>query len=143
MHRKRKQNIHQIHQIHPMAFPGSLVQSWRQLRRWLPPCNFITIHYTYFVVTCLVTSVIFWGASTPAHSVRFIDALFLVVSAMTLSGLGSINLSTINTFQQIMLFVLIMMETCFREEVSYCGREETAKRWDEKTDYLLAQGFCT
>ena len=92
-----------------MALPGSLVRPWRQMRRWLPPCNFITLHYTYFVVTCMVASVIFWGASTPAHSVRYIDALFLVVSAMTLSGLGSINLSTINTFQQILLFVLIMM----------------------------------
>jgi len=57
----------------------------------------------------MIASVIFWGASTPAHSVRYIDALFLVVSAMTLSGLGSINLSVINTFQQILLFVLIMM----------------------------------
>jgi hypothetical protein len=92
-----------------MILPRPLVQSWRQVRRWLPPCNFITIHYTYFVITCMIASVIFWGASTPAHSVRYIDALFLVVSAMTLSGLGSINLSTINTFQQILLFVLIMM----------------------------------
>jgi hypothetical protein len=92
-----------------MALPGSLVRPWRQVRRWLPPCNFITLHYAYFVVTCMIASVIFWGASTPAHSVRYIDALFLVVSAMTLSGLGSINLSIINTFQQIMLFVLIMM----------------------------------
>lgn len=91
-----------------MALPRSLVRPWRQVRRWLPPCNFITLHYAYFVVTCLIASVIFWGASTPARSVRYIDALFLVVSAMTLSGLGSINLSTINTFQQIMLFVLIM-----------------------------------
>lgn len=57
----------------------------------------------------MIASVIFWGASTPSKSIRYIDALFLVVSAMTLSGLGSINLSIINTFQQIMLFVLIMM----------------------------------
>lgn len=92
-----------------MALPGSLVRPWRQVRRWLPPCNFITLHYAYFIVTCMIASVIFWGASTPKQSVRYIDALFLVVSAMTLSGLGSINLSVINTFQQIMLFVLIMM----------------------------------
>jgi len=92
-----------------MALPGSLVQPWRQVRRWLPPCNFITLHYAYFIVTCMIASVIFWGASTPTKSVRYIDALFLCVSAMTLSGLGSINLSVINTFQQIMLFVLIMI----------------------------------
>ena len=92
-----------------MALPRPLVRPWRLARRWLPPLNFITIHYAYFVVTCLISAVIFWGASTPAHSVRFIDALFLVVSAMTLSGLGTINLSTVNTFQQVLLFLLIMM----------------------------------
>ena len=92
-----------------MALPGSLVQAWRQVRRWLPPCNFITLHYAYFIVTCMIASVIFWGASTGPTDVRYIDALFLCVSAMTLSGLGSINLSIINTFQQIMLFVLIMI----------------------------------
>lgn len=92
-----------------MALPGSLVQSWRQVRRWLPPCNFITLHYAYFMVTCMIASVIFWGASTGPTDVKYIDALFLCVSAMTLSGLGSINLSIINTFQQIMLFVLIMI----------------------------------
>jgi hypothetical protein len=91
-----------------MALPVSLVRSWRQVRRWLPPCNFITLHYAYFIVTCMIASVIFWGAST-GPPIRYIDALFLVVSAMTLSGLGSINLSIINTFQQVMLFVLIMM----------------------------------
>jgi hypothetical protein len=89
--------------------PRPLVRPWRLVRRWLPPLNFITIHYAYFVVTCLISAVIFWGASTPARSVRFIDALFLVVSAMTLSGLGTINLSTVNTFQQVLLFLLIMM----------------------------------
>lgn len=92
-----------------MALPGPLVRPWRLIRRWLPPCNFITIHYAYFIVTCLISAVSFWGASTPFGSVRFVDALFLVVSAMTLSGLGTINLSVINTFQQVILFLLIMM----------------------------------
>lgn len=91
-----------------MALPGPLVGPWRLIRRWLPPCNFITIHYTYFVTTCLISAVIFWGASTPDKSVRFVDALFVVVSAMTLSGLSTINFSTVNTFQQILIMFLIM-----------------------------------
>lgn len=91
-----------------MPLPRPLVRAWRPLRRWLPPCNFITIHYAYFVVTCLIAAVVFWGASTPAKSVRFIDALFVIVSAMTLSGLSTINLSTINTFQQVLVFLVIM-----------------------------------
>lgn len=92
-----------------MALPSPLVRPWRLIRRHLPARNFLTLHYTYFVTTCLVSAVIFWGASTPTHSVEFVDALFMVVSAMTLSGLGTINLSSINTFQQVLLLVLIVM----------------------------------
>ena len=71
--------------------------------------NFITIHYAYFLGVCLVSAIIFWEASTPARSVTFTDSLFLTVSAMTLAGLNTVNLSALNTFQQFMLFVLIML----------------------------------
>jgi hypothetical protein len=81
----------------------------RFVHRQLPPLNFITIHWLYFLCTCILSAVIFWGASTPAKSVSFTDALFLVVSAMTLAGLNTVNLSTLNTFQQVMLFLLIFM----------------------------------
>lgn len=64
---------------------GPLSRPVRAVRGYLPPLNFITIHYAYFIGTCLVSAVIFWGASTPARSVSFNDSLFLVVSAMTLA----------------------------------------------------------
>jgi len=41
--------------------------------------------------------------------VSFSDSLFLTVSAMTLAGLNTINLSTLNSFQQVLLFLLIML----------------------------------
>ncbi|KAF2091272.1 TrkH-domain-containing protein, partial [Saccharata proteae CBS 121410] len=75
----------------------------------LPPLNFITLHYAYFIGTCLLAAIIFWASSTPFRSVSFTDSLFLVVSAMTLAGLNTVNLSQLNTFQQSMLFVLIML----------------------------------
>ncbi|KFY49332.1 hypothetical protein V496_10086 [Pseudogymnoascus sp. VKM F-4515 (FW-2607)] len=75
----------------------------------VPPLNFITVHYAYFVVTCLVCSLIFWGASNPAQSVSYTDSLFLVVSAMTEAGLNTVNLSTLTSFQQTMLFLLILI----------------------------------
>ncbi|CAI6339653.1 unnamed protein product [Periconia digitata] len=81
----------------------------RSLQLIFPSLNFITLHYLYFLITCLLASVIFWGASTPARSVSYVDALFLTVSAMTLAGLNTVNLSTLNTFQQWMLFFLIMI----------------------------------
>ena len=81
----------------------------RYIRRLLPPLNFITLHYTYFITVCLITSIIFWGAATPFRSVSYTDSLFFTVSAMTLAGLNTVNLSTLNTFQQSLLLVLIIL----------------------------------
>jgi hypothetical protein len=81
----------------------------RRVRSNLPEANFLTLHYVYFLVTCLISAVIFWSAATPFRSVRFIDSLFLCVSAMTMAGLNTINLSTLNTFQQVLLFILIII----------------------------------
>ena len=81
---------------------------WKVIKSYLPRVRFLTVHYAYFIGMSLVTSAIFWGSSTPAHSVRYIDSLFLTISAMTLAGLNTVNLSTLNTFQQILLFFLIM-----------------------------------
>ncbi|PNS17339.1 hypothetical protein CAC42_7022 [Sphaceloma murrayae] len=81
----------------------------RKLKDRLPPVNFITIHYTYFICTCLLSAVILWVSSTTTPRIYFIDALFLATSAMTLAGLNTINLSVLNTFQQFLLFFLIMI----------------------------------
>lgn len=79
------------------------------IRKYLPPLNFITIHYAYFIVVCLISSVIFWRSSEPAYSISYTDSLFLVVSAMTEAGLNTVNLSQMTTWQQTMLFLLIML----------------------------------
>ncbi|GAB7341959.1 hypothetical protein MBLNU457_g0259t1 [Dothideomycetes sp. NU457] len=86
-----------------------IVRAAKAIWRRRPPVNFITLHYAYFIGTSLVTAIIFWGSSTPARSVSFTDSLYLTISAMTLAGLNPVNLSTLNTFQQIILFVLIML----------------------------------
>ena len=70
--------------------------------------NFITIHYAYFVFVPLLSALVFWGSSTPFRGVNFTDALFLCVSAMTEAGLNTVNLSTLNSWQQVMLFFLIL-----------------------------------
>ncbi|KAK1783199.1 cation transport protein-domain-containing protein [Copromyces sp. CBS 386.78] len=79
-----------------------------RLRAMLPPVNFISIHYAYFIVVCMFASLIFWGSSNPAHSISYADSLFLVVSAMTETGLNTVNLSEMTTWQQILLFLLII-----------------------------------
>lgn len=97
---------------------GPLARPLRAVRRLLPPVNFITLHYAYFIFTSLALALILWGSNTPRPAtptqgkmvhVRFIDALFLAVSAMTEAGLNTVNLSELNTFQQILLFLGIML----------------------------------
>jgi hypothetical protein len=52
----------------------------------------------------MISSIIFWHFSTPHGSVSYVDSLFLITAAMTQAGLNTINLSSLNTFQQCMLF---------------------------------------
>ena len=80
-----------------------------QITVHLPPRNFITLLYAYFVGTCLAASLIFWGSSDPPKRVPYSDSLFLVVSAMTLAGLNTVSLSDLNTFQQSILFTLLLL----------------------------------
>ncbi|KAJ5663962.1 hypothetical protein N7507_004693 [Penicillium longicatenatum] len=82
--------------------------SWKIKKFHLPRIRFLTVHYAYFIGATLITSAILWGSTSPPHSVRYIDALFLTVSAMTLAGLNTVNLSTLNVFQQILLLFLII-----------------------------------
>ncbi|ROV91525.1 hypothetical protein VMCG_09462 [Cytospora schulzeri] len=85
------------------------VQVLRELRALLPPLNFITIHYAYFIIVTLVTSLIFWGSSHPDFSIGYADSLFLTVSAMTEAGLNTVNLSQMTTWQQVLLWLLIVL----------------------------------
>lgn len=75
----------------------------------LPEVNFITLHYCYFIFTSLLTGLILWGSATPFGSISFTDSFFLTASAMTEAGLNTVNLSTLNTWQQFMLFFLIII----------------------------------
>jgi hypothetical protein len=84
-------------------------ESLSKLVSLLPPLNFITLHYAYFIVVCLVSSLIFWGSSDPAFSISYADSLYLVVSAMTEAGLNTVNLSQMTTWQQIILWLLILL----------------------------------
>lgn len=71
--------------------------------------NFITFHWTYYLLTCLLSSVLFWSVSTPNGSILYVDSLFMVISAMSLTGLNTLNLSTLNTCQQVFLYILTIL----------------------------------
>ncbi|KAL3481932.1 cation transport protein-domain-containing protein [Aspergillus californicus] len=81
----------------------------RKISPLLPPFNFLTLHYAYFIIVSLISSLVFWGVSNPARSVSYTDSLFMCVSAITGAGLNSVEASTISTFQQVIIFVLLLL----------------------------------
>jgi hypothetical protein len=74
----------------------------------LPHLNYMTFHYLYFILTTLVSSIIFWLSSRPERSINYVDPLFMATSAMTETGLNTVNISQINKFQQVFLFLLMI-----------------------------------
>ncbi|KAF9875452.1 hypothetical protein CkaCkLH20_07272 [Colletotrichum karsti] len=93
---------------HP-ATADRMVESWTAVRPYLPPVNFITVHYAYFILTGLIFAGIFHGLSNPANSVTFIDSLFLVFSAFTTSGLNTVDISQLSTAQQAIIALMMML----------------------------------
>lgn len=79
------------------------------VKPYIPPVNFITLHYAYFIAVTIIGTLIFWGASHPAKSVGWWDSMFMVMSALTASGLNTVNLSQLTIFQQVELAVLMML----------------------------------
>ncbi|EPE33949.1 hypothetical protein GLAREA_06962 [Glarea lozoyensis ATCC 20868] len=107
----------------------------KNIQKYLPPLNFITIHYAYFITTCLIFSLIFWGSSNPTHSISYLDSLFLVVSAMTEAGLNTVNLSQMTTFQQVLLWILIVIGSAIFVSISTVL---TRKRvFEKRFDYVV------
>jgi hypothetical protein len=52
----------------------------------------------------LIMSGIMFGIST-AYQIPYIDCLFNCMSAMTVTGLATVNLSTMSVMQQVLLFI--------------------------------------
>ena len=98
-----------------MAHIKSLLSRARNQNLFL--LNFYRLHVLYFIFTILLSSLIVYGSGINGNShdeeakfkLRYIDALFLCTSAMTNTGLNTVNLSSITAFQQSVLFVLILI----------------------------------
>lgn len=91
---------------------------FKKIHPLLPPLNFITIHYLYFIATTVVSSIIFYCISTPAWSISYVDAIFLQISAMTGAGLNTYNLSQMNTVQQSMLWIQMILGSAIFVSIS-------------------------
>lgn len=98
-----------------MALAKAIVSRMKQ-HGWFET-NFYRVHVIYFLLTILLSSVIMYGSGVNGNSddaqarftLRYIDAIYLCASAMTNTGLNTVNLSDITGFQQSILWVLILL----------------------------------
>ncbi|KAK8112352.1 uncharacterized protein PG998_008809 [Apiospora kogelbergensis] len=86
-------------------------ETWRVVRPYLPPVNFITVHHAYFVLVSLVAAAVFYGVASAetARTLTFVDSWFLITSAFTASGLNTVNLSELATGQQVIMFLMLII----------------------------------
>ncbi|EMD41450.1 hypothetical protein CERSUDRAFT_110026 [Gelatoporia subvermispora B] len=85
-----------------MTLSFNWTRIWQRIEE---EANFFRIHLLYFLLVPLVAAGIFYGANGEFH-IPFIDALFLCYSALTVTGLATVNLSTLTPFQQVILYIL-------------------------------------
>lgn len=90
-----------------------LVEAWKwivsivptSIRPRRPQLNFITVHYLYILAMTIFGSILLF----PAGGMAYIDALFFAAGMATQSGLNTIDINNLNTYQQ----VVMMLVTCF------------------------------
>ncbi|PVH88767.1 hypothetical protein DL98DRAFT_555735 [Cadophora sp. DSE1049] len=69
--------------------------------------NFIAIHYLYLLCLAFISSLILYIAG----GLQYVDALFFGSGAVTQSGLNTIDVGDLNTFQQAILYLMPLITT--------------------------------
>ncbi|MCJ1248684.1 low affinity potassium transporter [Trapelia coarctata] len=67
--------------------------------------SFITIHYLYMLSLTILGSILLY----PAGGLHYIDALFFGSGAATQSGLNTVDVNLLNTYQQVCLYMIAMI----------------------------------
>ncbi|OAX36883.1 hypothetical protein K503DRAFT_857719 [Rhizopogon vinicolor AM-OR11-026] len=120
---------------------------WKSLKTHL---NFFRIHVIFFTLTPLIFSGILF-ASNGRYPVTYIDALYNSVSAMTVCGLATVNMSQLTVWQQVLLFIQmcignpvivswVMVYTrrrYFAKKLDYIVQAEVARRAAIKVEQQL------
>ncbi|KAG5297231.1 low-affinity potassium transporter [Histoplasma ohiense] len=68
----------------------------------LPRLNFIRLHYTYILLLSVLAVIVIY----PAQNLSGIDAFFTSCSAATTTGLNTVDVNKMRTFQQVVIYVV-------------------------------------
>ncbi|RKF57010.1 Low-affinity potassium transport protein [Erysiphe neolycopersici] len=100
--------------------------------------TFLQLHWVYFILTCLISSLLFHLFST--ININYVDSLFMVIGSMTQTGLNTVNMSDLNFFQQSLIMILSMIGSPIVVSIivilvrkrAFQKRFKTKKREEEK-----------
>lgn len=105
--------------------------------------NFYRVHLLIFTFTPLIFSGIFYASNgpSPENQIAYVDALFMCTSAMAVTGLNSVLLAFLTTWQQ---FIIFVRPFCL-VPVSFLGRafRERERRWLIFPERRCAHQFLT
>ncbi|KAJ5484825.1 Low-affinity potassium transport protein [Penicillium diatomitis] len=69
---------------------------------WKPPVNFLTLHYTWIIFMGLLSLAIIY----PYGNLAAVDAYFFGASASTESGLNTVDVKELKTYQQVYIYLI-------------------------------------
>ncbi|PKY07405.1 cation transporter [Aspergillus campestris IBT 28561] len=72
---------------------------------WKPPVNFLTLHYAFIIFLGLLGLVILY----PYGNLHAVDAYFFGVSAATESGINTVDVKSLKTYQQVFIYFVPMI----------------------------------
>jgi Trk-type K+ transport system membrane component len=72
---------------------------------WKPSLDFITLHYAYIITLSVLSLLIVY----PYGNLQAVDAFFFGASASTESGLNTIDVKVLKTYQQVYIYVIPMI----------------------------------
>lgn len=73
------------------------------LRKYSPKANYFCFHFSYFLLFMLIGGLIVWIIERGNLNISFIDALFQSVSAMSQTGLTSVDFSEFRVYSQMLI----------------------------------------
>ncbi|KAK8076415.1 hypothetical protein PG994_003687 [Apiospora phragmitis] len=72
-----------------------------------PHFNFITVHYFWIIGMSILGSILIFA--TGKGDLSYIDSLYFASGANTQAGLNPVDVNLLNTFQQVVIFLMAMM----------------------------------
>ncbi|CAG7955316.1 unnamed protein product [Penicillium salamii] len=69
--------------------------------------TFISIHYAYIIGWTLLTSIVIYPGGAP--DLQYVDALFFGSGASTQSGLNTVDVNLLHTYQQVIIWFVAML----------------------------------